>query len=98
MNMLDLLSERRISVLGKRTERGAAVQQQPHYPEAKRIQNRRPFWHIFKVFSTTCALLALLSVVSACGGSTSTGDGKITITEMDYWSIPSQSAVLEKLF
>ncbi len=72
------------------------MQQQPHYQEIWQAQNKRPSRYIL----IACTLLALLSIISACGGSASpgTGNGKITITEMDYWSIASQSVVLEQLF
>jgi multiple sugar transport system substrate-binding protein len=67
-----------------------------HYlPVAKpRASFRTP-----KAFFASCVLLSMLALLSACGsaGSNSSG-GKITITEMDYWSIASQSVILSKLF
>ncbi|HEY7418638.1 MAG TPA: hypothetical protein VH593_25900, partial [Ktedonobacteraceae bacterium] len=42
-------------------------------------------------------LLSLLTLLSACGGSPSSSNSKITITEMDYWSVPSQGATLAAL-
>ena len=46
-------------------------------------------------------LFVLLVLLTACGGSTAnqgSSNGKITITEMDYWSVPSQGATLASLF
>jgi ABC-type glycerol-3-phosphate transport system substrate-binding protein len=41
----------------------------------------------------------MVALLAACGSqSSNTSGGKITITEMDYWSIASQSAILSKLF
>lgn len=77
------------------------MQQQPRYFLATQAGNHRPSWHIFKIFSFGCMMLIILGVVAACGGSTSgasSNNGKITITEMDYWSIASQSAILQKMF
>jgi len=74
------------------------MQQQPRYFLATQAGNHRPFRHIFQFFSFGCMLLIILGIVAACGSSTSSSNGKITITEMDYWSIASQSAVLQKLF
>lgn len=42
-------------------------------------------------------LISVLALLAACGTQSSSG-GKIVITEMDYWSIASQSAILSKLF
>jgi multiple sugar transport system substrate-binding protein len=42
--------------------------------------------------------LLTLTLLAACGGSTNSAGGKVTITEMDYWSIASQSATLQQLF
>lgn len=42
-------------------------------------------------------LISILALLAACGTQNSSG-GKITITEMDYWSIASQSTILSKLF
>ena len=44
-----------------------------------------------------CLLLSVLTLVAACGTQSSSG-GKVVITEMDYWSIASQSVILSKLF
>lgn len=76
------------------------MQQRPRYLLATQAGNHFSFLHIFKIFSLGCILLLTLGIVAACGGSTTTSssNGKITITEMDYWSIASQSAVLQKLF
>ncbi len=77
------------------------MQQQPRYPLPARGKHRRPFLPIFQCLSLGCLLVILLGVVSACGSSStssSSSNGKITITEMDYWSIASQSAILQKLF
>ncbi len=52
---------------------------------------------ITKGFFIGCVLVSILALLSACGTQSSSG-GKITITEMDYWSIASQSAILNKLF
>ncbi len=43
-------------------------------------------------------LLSLLTLLTACGGTQSSSNSKITITEMDYWSVPSQEATLTTLF
>src|SRR5690242_19312183 len=65
----------------------------------KQERARHPFKHIFSLLSTGCLLILLLSVVVACGGtSTNSTNQKITITEMDYWSVPSQGATLASLF
>lgn len=76
------------------------MQQQPRDLLATQASNHRPFRHYFKIFSFGCSLLLIFSIVAACGGSTpgSTSSSKITITEMDYWSIASQNAVLQKMF
>lgn len=67
---------------------------------AKR-QARYPFPSIFRFFSFSCLLLLIAGMVAACGGSTPAAPAanqKVTITEMDYWSIPAQGATLNKLF
>jgi multiple sugar transport system substrate-binding protein len=80
------------------------MQQQPRLFVTGTETNQRPFWHISQLFSFGCTMLLILGFVSACGGgptpgsSTSTGDGKITLTEMDYWSVPAQGATLNTLF
>ncbi|HVU68988.1 MAG TPA: extracellular solute-binding protein [Ktedonobacteraceae bacterium] len=76
------------------------MQQQPRHLLPGREGNRRPLRSILRLASLGCVLLIVLGVVSACGGSSggSSSNGKITITEMDYWSIASQSAILQKLF
>lgn len=43
-------------------------------------------------------LLSLLILLTACGGAQNSSNSKITITEMDYWSVPSQGATLAALF
>ena len=57
---------------------------------------------IFSDFFIRMVLVMVLSIVVACGGgstSNSSGsNGKITMTEMDYWSVPAQGATLNKLF
>ncbi|GCF09792.1 ABC transporter substrate-binding protein [Dictyobacter arantiisoli] len=78
------------------------MQQQPRLFMDKQ-GNLHSFKHIPQLFSFGCTLLLILSIVAACGGSTpgsSTGNsnGKITLTEMDYWSVPAQGATLNKLF
>lgn len=45
-----------------------------------------------------CVLIAILALVAGCGNQSPSSGGKITITEMDYWSIASQSVILSKLF
>ena len=57
---------------------------------------RSPF-SITKGFFIGCVLVSILALLSACGTQSSSG-GKITITEMDYWSIATQSTILSKLF
>lgn len=76
------------------------MQQQPRYLLATRTGNKLSFRHIFKTISFGCSILIILGIVAACGGSTSgsSSNGKITITEMDYWSLASQSTILQKLF
>ena len=53
---------------------------------------------ITRVSLISCLLVAMFALLSACGQNPSASGGKITITEMDYWSIASQSAILSKLF
>jgi multiple sugar transport system substrate-binding protein len=70
-------------------------------PESHQLPATKPrtSFRIPKSFFVSCVFLSLLALLSACGsaGSNSSG-GKITITEMDYWSIASQSVILSKLF
>lgn len=68
---------------------------QMHKHQAVAFQ-RSPF-SITKGFFIGCVLVSILALLSACGTQSSSG-GKITITEMDYWSIASQSTILSKLF
>lgn len=76
--------------------------QQPHLLAAEQEGNYRPFWSIFRSVSLACTIVLVLSFVAACGGSeqstSSSNGGKLTITEMDYWSVPAQGATLKKLF
>jgi multiple sugar transport system substrate-binding protein len=80
------------------------MQQQPRLFVTRPEANPRPVWHISQLFSFGCTMLLILGFVAACGGSstpgssTSTGNAKITLTEMDYWSVPSQGATLNMLF
>ncbi|HEY0753787.1 MAG TPA: sugar ABC transporter substrate-binding protein [Ktedonobacteraceae bacterium] len=77
------------------------MQQQPHYLLVTNAGNYRPLRSIFKLSSLGCLLLVILGIVAACGNSTtgsSATNSKITITEMDYWSIASQSTILQTLF
>lgn len=68
---------------------------QMHKHQAVAFQ-RSPF-SITKGFFIGCVLVSILALLSACGTQSSSG-GKITITEMDYWSIATQSTILSKLF
>ncbi len=76
------------------------MQQQWNSCEMRQESTRHPFRHIFQLFSMGCAVMLLMGIVAACGSTStpSTSNGKITITEMDYWSIPAQGATLDKLF
>src|SRR5579875_305147 len=76
------------------------MQQQWNSCEMRQESTRHPFRHIFQLFSVGSAALLLMGIVAACGSTStpSTSNGKITITEMDYWSIPAQGATLDKLF
>lgn len=61
----------------------------------------RPFTHIFRTLSLGCLFIIVLGLVAACGSpsnSATNSSDKITITEMDYWSVPSQGATLASLF
>jgi multiple sugar transport system substrate-binding protein len=69
----------------------------------KQKGTRRPFKHIFRTLSLGCLLVIVLGILAACGSSTPTtssnsANQKITITEMDYWSVPSQGQTLATLF
>lgn len=65
------------------------------YNNSTKVSRHFPF-RFFSLGSLFCTLLVLLT---ACGGSTSSSSGgKITLTEMDYWSVPAQGATLNKLF
>ncbi len=57
----------------------------------------RPSFGVIQRFTIGCLLTVLLTLLAACGSQGSSG-GKITITEMDYWSIASQSTILSQLF
>ena len=80
------------------------MQQQPRLFVTRPEANHRPFGHISRFFSFGCAMLLILGFAAACGGSstpassTSTNNAKITLTEMDYWSVPAQGVTLNKLF
>src|SRR5215468_716294 len=58
----------------------------------------RPFPYIFNAI----AIGLIVVFLAACGGSQSSSstssNGKIVITEMDYWSVPAQGATLTGLF
>ena len=54
---------------------------------------------IFNFLSCYCVLLVVMGILAACGSTASPTTGsKIVITEMDYWSIASQSTTLTRLF
>jgi multiple sugar transport system substrate-binding protein len=54
---------------------------------------------ITKASLVSFVLIAILALLAACGTqSSSNSSSKIVITEMDYWSIASQSVILNKLF
>lgn len=75
--------------------------QQPGFHSAMSLGNHRQIRHFSRCFLLPCIMLVLFSLLAACGGSStpaSSGGGKITITEMDYWSVPAQGATLSKLF
>ena len=55
-------------------------------------------WNIPRHVFIGCILVSLFALLSACGTQSSSSGGKVVITEMDYWSIASQSAILNKLF
>ena len=62
------------------------------------VASQRFSFRITRQFFVGCLLLSALALLAACGTQSSSSGGKITITEMDYWSIASQSAILSKLF
>jgi multiple sugar transport system substrate-binding protein len=71
-----------------------SLESHAHPADLQRSSGRMP-----KVFFISCLLLSMVTLLSACGTSSSgSSGGKITITEMDYWSIASQSVILSKLF
>lgn len=55
-------------------------------------------FHLARSLVLGCVLITGLAGLTACGGSSSSAGGNVTITEMDYWSIASQSAILNQLF
>jgi multiple sugar transport system substrate-binding protein len=76
------------------------MQQQRSPLAGKQRGIQRPFRHIFTFLSSGCLIILVAGLLAACGSSpgASSSNGKIVITEMDYWSIASQSATLSKLF
>ena len=74
--------------------------QQSNFPEGKQGGTNRPFRHIFNVLSFGCMMVVVIGILVACGSTpaTTASNSKIVITEMDYWSIASQSSTLSKLF
>jgi multiple sugar transport system substrate-binding protein len=57
----------------------------------------RPFPYIFNAMAVGLIIILLAACGSQSSSSTS-ANGKIIITEMDYWSVPAQSATLSTLF
>lgn len=78
------------------------MQQQGSSLVKKQGGTDRSFKHIFRLLSLGCLLIVVLGIVAACGSpsssSSNNGNDKITITEMDYWSVPAQGATLAALF
>jgi multiple sugar transport system substrate-binding protein len=76
------------------------MQQQRSPLAGKQRGIQRPFRHIFTFLSSGCLIILVAGLLAACGSSpgASSSNGQIVITEMDYWSIASQSATLSKLF
>lgn len=77
------------------------MQQQRISFVTKYRETRRLFKSIFRTLSLGCLLVVILGIVAACGNSptpANSANQKITITEMDYWSVPSQGATLASLF
>jgi multiple sugar transport system substrate-binding protein len=63
----------------------------------------RPFLRIFKATSVGCIIMVVMGLLAACGSAQSSSsspssNGKIVITEMDYWSIPAQVSTVNSLF
>lgn len=50
-----------------------------------------------RTFLIGSVLVSILAMVGACGQGASS-NGNVTITEMDYWSIATQSTILQQLF
>src|SRR5438552_6730035 len=77
------------------------MQQQPRLFVTRPEANHHLRVHSMRIFSFGCVMLLILGFVAACGGSSTPGSstsGKITLTEMDYWSVPAQGATLSTLF
>jgi multiple sugar transport system substrate-binding protein len=77
------------------------MQQQSSFPSGKQGGTDRPFRHIFRLLSFACMTVFVVGILAACGStstSTTPTNSKIVITEMDYWSIASQSSTLSHLF
>ncbi|HLV99926.1 MAG TPA: ABC transporter substrate-binding protein [Ktedonobacterales bacterium] len=65
-------------------------------PHWQRIDPRtRPFLRVAQLFSICCAALLVVGFLAGCGGSSSSG--KITLTEMDYWSNDPQNSAVNQL-
>src|SRR5258707_6456242 len=82
-------------------KRGIAMRQQGSSLVMKQGEIHHLFKHVFQTLSLGCLLIMVLSAVVACGSTTPSTTGsnsKITIPEMDYWSVPSQGATLANLF
>ncbi len=56
------------------------------------------FFHHTRRLVVGWMLISGLALLAACGGSQGPTTSNVTITEMDYWSIASQSAILNQLF
>ncbi len=69
-----------------------------------RVQAHRPaaakqsLFQLARRLLLGCLLVTGVAGLSACGGSSTAAGGNVTLTEMDYWSIASQSAILNQLF
>lgn len=77
------------------------MQQQGSSLVTRHREAPRFFQSIFRPLSFGCLLIVLLGIVAACGNastSSNSANQKVTITEMDYWSVPSQGATLASLF
>jgi multiple sugar transport system substrate-binding protein len=74
------------------------------FPVRKRDSSGHRFTQMFRTLSFGCIAVLLIGILAACGGqgssssSSSSSNGKITITEMDYWSIPAQVQTVQELF